>query len=411
MRARWIPRSPVDAVYLSLLLWLGSDVDLYLLHIGISKPLYAYIALAIFAGVFLLMQGAAARHVDAIDSRGTRRYILWLLLYGAYGAFAFLESSQSTVAIQSLIYLCESIVLGIALTFLMFKPRRLRQTVAALALLAVFASLMDILDFFRPVFTTVPGRGAGFYANPNIAGAFVALGMVCGYASVPRRLRWLFILTCGIGVLATFSREAWLMWGAAVFWLGWQANKARPGRRWLNITLGIALGVLFLLAVFGGAFGDWLAGTTFIHYLDPNTLARLGVGASSFSGFATDQRIAAAVYAWHQFTLAPLLGHGIGYVFEWGFPKGPHNMFLRFMAEGGIVGLAWYVGLFWLLWRAATGTGRVIVLVFFIASFFSHNLLDQPEFIVVLTYVAVDAAEKRRRAACDSYVPCLGVTD
>ena len=396
MKATLLPRSPVDLLFVAFLLWLGSAVDQYLLSIGWGKPLYAYILLLVVAIGYLFVQGGVTGGYMFLNNHPTRRYVLWLLLYGAYGAFAFLESSQSEVAVQSLIYLCEAIVLGFGFTVLMLHSRRYRQATVAFALLAVFASAMNVFDFLHPTFSDVPGRAAGLYGNANISGAFVPLVMLCGVTVVPRALRWPFLLACGIGTVVTFSREGWLMWGIGVAWLGWHLGGNSRKRRVIAVTFSVIVGLWFLAAVFLGRIGDWLSGTHILQYLDPNTLARLGVGGLSFSDFAAQQRLDAALYAWHQFQLAPLFGHGIGYVFEWGYPKGPHNMFLRFMAEGGLVGLGLYLGLFWILWRASAGTTRVVVLGFFIASLFSHNVMDQPEFILVCTFVMVDAALRRR---------------
>lgn len=397
MKAAWLPRSPIDALFLGLFFWLGSEVDQYLLSIGIGKPLYAYVALTLVTVGYLCMQGAKTGKFEVLGNRWTRRFLLWLVLYGMFGACIFPESSQSTVAIQYLIYVLEAVFLGGGFAILMLHPRRFHLAVSAFALLAVFATGLNLFGFFVPMFSSVPGRGAGFYINPNISGAFVPLAMLCGIGNVPRRIRWLFVLVCGIGVLSTFSRGAWLMWGVAVMWLGWHMGKTGSWRRTVRAFLGIVLGVWFIFALFFGELGSWLVGTSIASYLDSNTLARLGVGASSLSGFAAQQRIEVAAYAWHQAITAPWFGHGIGYVFEWEFPQGPHNMFLRFLVEGGLVGLLLYLGLLWLLWRAAEGVERVAVALFFIASFFSHNLLDQPEFILILTFIMVKAALRHRQ--------------
>lgn len=410
MRAALLPRSPPDVLFVLLLLWLGSNVGGYLLSVGWGKPLYAYLALLVFAVGYLFVQGTATGKFAFLQMRWTRRFTLWLLLYAAYGAVTFLQSSQSQVAVQSLIYVCEAVAMGFGFIVLMLDPRRHRQAIAALALLAVFASAMNVFDFFDPMFSDVPGRGAGFYANPNISGAFVPLAMLCGIAAIPRRLQWPFVLVCGIGVVATFSRGAWLMWGIGAASLGWHTRGAGRNRRLVAAVMASLLGIWFLVAVSLGQLGDWLMSSSLKQYLDPNTLARLGVGGFSISDFAAQQRAEAALYAWHQIELAPFFGHGIGYVFEWGFWVGPHNMFLRFMTEGGLAGLILYLGLFWILWRASIEATRVTVLGFLLASFFSHNLLDQPEFILVLTFVVVDAALRGRRRASEAMAHHSAVT-
>ncbi|MGH8321204.1 MAG: O-antigen ligase family protein [Gammaproteobacteria bacterium] len=385
-----------DVVSVAFVLWLGSYAGGYLLTLGIGKPLYAYVGLCAAASMYVVVQGAMQGSVAVLRDRWLRRLLLWLLGYVVYGVFTFLESSQSAVAVQALITLCELALMGAAFAVFMYHPRRLMHAGAALALLAVFAAAMNIFDFVVPTFSGVPGRGAGLYMNANTSGSVVAMAMVCGIEYVPRRLRWAFVLACGAGIVVTFSRSSWLLWGLAVAWIGWH----RPGRsarsRWTVGALGALLGVWFLLAIFSGELGGLLAGTSFVRYLDPNTLARLGVGASSLSGFAADQRMNAALYAIHAFLQAPVLGHGIGYIYEWRFPVGPHDMYLRFMAEGGLVGLFWYLALMWLLWASSTGLDRLLAMQVVLAGFFSHNMLEQPAVVLILVFLVVRSAITRR---------------
>jgi hypothetical protein len=94
-----------------------------------------------------------------------------------------------------------------------------------------------------------------------------------------------------------------------------------------------------------------------------------------------------------------LFGHGSGHVYEWGFPVGPHNMYLRFLVEGGVCGLAFYLALLVVLWRATSGLQRMLVLQLVIASFFSHNLLESPAVILVITFVLAQQVLQKRELA------------
>lgn len=396
MNVRWLPRSPIDVLLAAFVLWFGSNASDFLFLARGIKPLYSYVAVIAFAVFYAVAQGASARSLTMLQSRGTRQFAIWLLLYVLYGVLIFLESSQSKVALQALISLVEMVVLGMAFSALMVHPQRLRMLAAVFLLLALFNTGMDLLDFIRPRFSMVPGRAAGLYINPNVAGYALALVMLCGIDSVPARLRWLFVLVCGVGVLVTFSRSAWIMWGMAVVWLGWRGRAHNAKWKLAMMTVSTVVGFGLLLALFSGELGALLAGTSLARYFDPNTLARMGVGDSSLSGHSAATRTDLIWYSLQEAAQTPLFGRGSGYVYEWDFPVGPHDMYLRFLVEGGVFGLAFYLALMTLLWRSTSGLQRMLVLQIIIASFFSHNLLESPTIIIAVTFMLARQAWQRR---------------
>ncbi|HJU25503.1 MAG TPA: hypothetical protein VJ722_02390, partial [Rhodanobacteraceae bacterium] len=131
--------------------------------------------------------------------------------------------------------------------------------------------------------------------------------------------------------------------------------------------------------------------------LNTYTLARLGVGASSLSGNSADLHREEIWYSFSQISQKPIFGHGIGYVFEWALPLGPHDMYLRFAVEGGMIGLAFYLLLMALLWFASSGIDRVMALQIILASFFSHTLLDNPAVIMVMAFLLARAEVRHRQ--------------
>lgn len=406
MNARFVPRTPLDLLLAAFVVWFGSDASDFMFSSHGVKPLYSYAALIGFAAFYAVAQGAAGQSPAILRDRGTRRFVIWLLLYVVYGVLIFLESSQSTVALQALITLIEMVAIGMAFASLLVHRRRLRMLGGVFLLLALFATGMNLLDFIQPRFSNVPGRAAGLYVNPNVAGYALALLMLCGMDSVPARLRWLFVLWCGVGVLVTFSRSAWIMWGVTLVWPGWRDRAHGAKWKFALITLSTLAGVGILLALFTGQLGELLSGTSLARYLDPNTLARMGVGSSSFSGDSAATRTDLIWFSLHEAAQSPLFGHGSGHVYEWAFPVGPHDMYLRFLVEGGVCGLAFYLALLVMLWRATSGLQRMLVLQLVIASFFSHNLLESPAVILVITFVlAQQVLHKREQAVARWLAP------
>lgn len=398
MKTALVPRSPVDLLLLACIAWLGSFACNYALQAIGLKPVYSYEALLAMAILCALGQGAALGTLQILRDRWMRRYLGWVLAYLVYGVLIFFESSQSTVAVQSLITLVEMSLLSLAFLGFIADPRRYRQAMAAFAVLAVFSAVMIVYDFIVPTFTTVPGRGAGLYMNSTTAGFVLSMLTIGAVDAVPKSLRVPFLLVCGVGVLLTFTRAAWLTWGLGVAWLGFHGRAATARRRLALTLLTTAFGGGVLFALFSGEFGGWLAQTSIARYLDTNTLARLGVGALSVSGDSADQRMEAARFALHDIAASPVFGHGIGHAYEWDFPVGPHNMYLMFCVEGGMIGLLLYLALLALLWRASVGIGRIMALQLIVYGFFSHNMLDEPPVLMMTTFVLAHGGMERKRA-------------
>lgn len=397
MKAALFPRSPMEALLIGFVLWFGSYAPDYVYKTHGLKPLYSYIALIVLSAFYSIARGAATGTLDILREGRIRWFLAWLLAYVAYGALTFQEGSQSDIAAQVLTTLTEMVLLGFAFSALMVNPRRLRLVGAAFVLLAIFDIAIFMLDFFRPTFTETPGRAAGFYINPDVAAYALSLIMPCAIETVQRRLRWAFVMACGVGVLLTFSRSGWIMWGIGVAWMGWHGESRSGAKKLAMAAACIALGLGFLVMVFFGGLGELLLNTPIGSHLDANTLARLGVGASSLSNRSADLHREEIWYSFSQMSQNPLFGHGLGYVYEWALPVGPHNMYLRFLVEGGLCGLLFYLLLMAFLWFTTSGVDRVLALQIIIGSFFNHNMLEIPTVILVMTFLLARAGMRRRQ--------------
>jgi O-antigen ligase len=393
------PGSLSDWIFLVLMLWFGSYAYLYFFTVGGPKPLYSYVVLIAAAAAVAVVRTAYAIRPDALFDFQARSFVAVLFAYLLYGLAWFLMSTQSEVAVQILITLVESVFIGIALTILICHERRFRLTIMALALLAVLATILNVWDFARPAFSNVPGRAAGLYVNANTSGAFIVLAMLAGVTAIPDRLRLAFVTVCGIGVAITFSRSALLTWVIAALALAFSRQLGRIRKR----TLVMMFGAIALVAVVGiqllGQLVPALDISALSQLLTPNTAARLGIGGDPLGGDAADDRIQALMYALEQFSIAPVLGHGLGYSFEWAYPQAPHNMYLLFLAEGGTIGLTLYLSLLLILWLASVGVGRIIVLEIALFGFFSHNLLEQPGTLIFMAFVVAHGANARLNEA------------
>ncbi|MEJ2645630.1 MAG: hypothetical protein P8180_11990, partial [Gammaproteobacteria bacterium] len=184
-------------------------------------------------------------------------------------------------------------------------------------------------------------------------------------------------------------------WGGAIMWLGWSGYFGGVRQRILVGALAVVVGVGFTGLLFAGKVGPYVADSALAQYLTPNTAARLGIGASVLSGYAAHEREHLVRDSLRVAAAEPLAGHGLGYTDEWQFSTGPHDRYLLFLVEGGVVGAALYLGLVFLLWRYSMGVGRVVALELIVAGFFTHNQLEQPAFLLLMAFVVAHGAMTR----------------
>jgi hypothetical protein len=317
-------------------------------------------------------------------------------MYIIYFSAQALRLSLIDASIADLISNIEMLVLFWCAVYLMSILPKYAQITAIAAVTAIFGVVLNLWDFLDPLFSTVPGRAAGLYENPNISGKMIALLMIAGVTAVPARLRLWYLLFCGIGVLATFSRSAWLVWAAGAFlWLS--KEQWKEGYKWVAGGLfAFLLGMGSLWVIFSGSLGELVVDTPMEQYLTPNTAARLGIGALALSGDAADERKDLAVESLKEWSDAPLIGHGLGYTSIWQMAQRPHNMYLLYLVEGGAVGLVLYLYLMWILWRGSSGPVRILAYQLIISSLFTHNNLEQPAVIMMMAFIVTYGAVYKR---------------
>lgn len=391
--------SLLDWTFLLSVFWFGSYLYEYLFTVGGPKPLYSYFAVLAVSLGYALDRRSWGLPVLAREASPFPSWYLWLAFYFCYGAFEFFRSPQDDVAIQAFIYLGESVVLGGAFALIMTERARLGAVAATFSILAIIGSVINVVDFVSPTFSDVPGRAAGLYVNPNISGEFIAIAMTAGFSAVSRRLRVFYLAICAIGVLITFSRESWIIWGLSVMWLSYNGQLGKVRKRFFVLMMGLLIGGGFVTMLFAGEIGAFVAGSSLTEYLTPNTAARIGIGASVLSGDASTERIALISASLREGNAAPWLGHGLGYTSEWRYAAGPHDMYLRSYVEGGLVGLVLYLSLLVILWGAGGGIGRVIAFQIIVSSFFSHNILEQPTSLMLMAFVVAHGAVFREDRA------------
>lgn len=374
-------------------------IDRYALGILWSiAPLYWYL--------FTILSGATVVLLSldfSLPKGAAGRLAVWACIFVAMSSLSFVFSTQGAVATQKLVTSVEAAAL-LCVFLLFFRDNRsLVISCSAVAAAVVVGSILNVVDFLSlsplPLSIT-PGRAAGLYQNPNISGNYLVLGMVIATLVMPRKIRWWFCLGVGCAVFLTFSRASILMWGLAVTALAWYRRFSLA--RVPSILIVAAIVAVIGVAMASGYMTEILSSLGLGQHLTADASARVTGTLFEQGDTSSEGRLFLLKKSIKWFLDAPLFGHGIGQTFEWGFGGSTHNMFLLYAVEMGVIGVAVFCALLWILWSAGTPLGRIIALLFTLSSLFSHNNLEHPAMMVVLA-IAVSAIDRERRIGTETW--------
>src|SRR5665213_2259516 len=228
-----------------------------------------------------------------------------------------------------------------------------RKILGALYIVTVLSCLINVVEFFRPGLliihlSSVPGRAAGLFQNPNASALFIASAVPLLGARMQGARRFLFYGMTGIATFLTFSRGGWAIWLAAVIITeigrtDWK--HFRLDSRSIGLIAAGGIGAIGLLIAMGPSLSLLISGLG--SNLDSNTTARL----ERLANDTTISRLQIARQGLIAFASAPILGHGIGYTVQWIYGNSTHNMFVLMLAEQGLVGFIWLLILLVVWWR------------------------------------------------------------
>ena len=245
------------------------------------------------------------------------------------------------------------------LTIRAIDRNKLSVLVKVAVLAAVVGSLFSMLQVVRPgpfaVLMAEPGRGAGFWVNPNSCALVVGFCLFLSLA-FPFKSKLVNLSVRGIlalGVLSTLSRTGLLMLviGFAVY--GVAAKRVRT-----VVQVGL---VLLGVAVVGSVMVNYLQSSG--SKAHASRLARFGAMLQGdFGGEQGQQndRIILWRYGWRAIMQEPLLGQGHRYMdkvvpIATGF--GPHNYYIYVWGNSGFLAFLafdWFLlSLVLLSWRCS----------------------------------------------------------
>jgi hypothetical protein len=353
-----------------------TSLDLYAADAWSAPPaslwIYAFVALG---GALVLFKP------DRLLSLLRVPFLVWLIgFFWLTTLWAIFLKDVPEIS-DSLAVRYRSMAFLLAFLVLMREPPVRRAALVAVAGGVVFAALLNVgeaagLLRFAANEARVSGRAAGLYVNANSSGLAITAGLAVSTAALPRRWRAPLLLVGAVGVAFTFSRSSVVAFGVLLLALTW-LRVVRIGP--LAATAVLAVGTLLCFSE------DLRRQLELAGVLNENTLSRLQLSRDD-SG-----RIDVARRTWALFTDAPLFGNGIGATADWDVGIQPHNQYLFFAAEHGILGLlvlptaalALVMG-----GRAAVPYAAVLLL----AGLFNHALLFERPILVLMALAGAGGA-------------------
>ncbi|MFQ5944719.1 MAG: O-antigen ligase family protein [Anaerolineae bacterium] len=304
-----------------------------------------------------------------------------LLLFWVVLALSVVAAGSLALSLKGLLVWLE-VVLVYWIAYDWLDLPRARGLAAAMILAASLEAGLGGMEFLRgtgPEAFALPGgfsRASGTFGQPNPFGGYLAMVLPISLAlslgpthGLPRWVRGLAlagVAFLGGGLLASWSRGAWLAAGAAsmVVAAGGVISRTFDRLRALA-TAGLVAAAAGLAIVTGGRLLGTIAGRLgeLIPYIGAGDVRYLAVTEENF---ALVDRLAHWQAAVAMVSNNPILGVGIGnypaaYP-QFAVPGWPdalghaHNYYLNVAAEAGLLGLAGYlslwVGIALLAWRA-----------------------------------------------------------
>ncbi len=321
--------------------------------------------------------------------------IVWCFGYALVTVTWFFVSSEPDMAWQEVRWRVLTIFELLMFLVLFAQPNAARLARQALVVCVLVGVVLNIYELFVPMsFSQVLGRSAGLYMNPNQAGQALVMGLIFSLSVLSTRLQAPFILLTGIGIFTTFSRSAILQWVIVV--VSWMLmRRVRLRDFFLPVAVSLLL-VAFLLLPRWDQFLTTLSSSGVINK-DVEERLDWFTDPSGVDDYSSWERAYLTRQAWDKTAEHPILGSGTG--FSRKMAIGTHNQYLRFMQEHGLLGAAILPLLVLAVTWGARGEARGLAILFgctvMLQGFFSHDLLNQSEVLMLFALMAVMSLTSR----------------
>jgi hypothetical protein len=366
--------------------------DIYLFDSGKFPPSYVT-ALALGFAATPLIPSFLSKNVKYLPFA----ILKWCLFYFVLTLIYYLLSIKNEIVKQEFNDRIFVVVYLLIMLFI-FSGEAIVQKSARWAILA--ASFWNIYTYIYELFspevwvtlTTMndsAGRAAGFYKNPNKAGLALVYSLVFAIQLLPKKYRLHFIIITFLGVLTTFSRGAII---CTIILILLFFIKDVLYRHQLTYFFVVALCLILNLAVLGDYLKTEAVNLGISNY-DIQTRIETFTNPSSRDASDDTSRTDIIGFALGKFWEKPLFGNGLAYDQQWEGEVRPHNMYLLYMVQHGVVGLFIVHLLAFSAIKSARGEikklGFFFLVLTSVSSFFSHTLFYNRESVMLFALMGV----------------------
>ena len=405
MISRYYPR--ILASLAVLVFFTNLDVYLFNSQTVSFPPLYLILGFIAVAAPVVFSSASLSMLAQSPLARWCYGF---LLISGAWFLF---QPTNSDVALQELRTRILSVSFIIVLLCVLRREDVLQWTRRAILAAVFLAVALNVYELFNPsAFSEVTGRSAGFYANPNISGVALIIGLILTIGLLSQRYRLLFALLVGAAVFMTFSRAAMMGWLITMILI------MKTGQ--INLRRSLVIGSVVLALSSVVIISQWEK----LQYkledlgvLNTNVVDRIQWFNKPVADddSATDRHDVAEI-AYEKFSEQPLLGNGVGASLRLLRVQGDleissHNQYLNMMIDHGVLGI-FIFPLFVLatVWRArgeAKHIGVTLALFILFMGFFSHNLLQDRYTLLPLALISMLSLASRSVPGTEAQKPML----
>ncbi|MDB4914896.1 MAG: O-antigen polymerase, partial [Gemmatimonadetes bacterium] len=330
----------------------------------------------------------------------------WMLLHLTICTVSLLWSTRSHLILDLYRGVLLDSVIALLLVLLLSSPTPVRRARAAVAACVILGSILNVYDLINPgTFSTGVGRAAGLYVNSNSSASAIGLGVILSLDLVPRKWRALFMIIAGGGVILTFSRAGILGFAFIVLVMVLTNRVSARSLVLAFATIVVCSELLIVSSTKGRRLQEIARVVVTSGVLD--RLVNVSKTAQGADASAIT-RVEVVRRGWLLFESHPLRGAGFGATTEWTIKQSTHNIYVRQLAEFGMIGFILYPLLLYASVLGAQRGERALALMFvgflLMNGLFSHNVLEERHYLVAYVLMAAIAWESLRREVAERTV-------
>jgi len=326
---------------------------------------------------------AFIRHLQRLD----RKLLFLMALFSLAGGISlFVGGHNHTKLGQFIVLFVQPLSLFFVADYIAAVAPQTRSTVRyAVYFLVAVSGVVALIQYFGLVTlpeaywgnSIEPKRAVGLFSHPDMFGLFLTPLLVWLLPDVLQRLAtWRYKknliifaawLLGGIGLLLCLSRGAWLGFGIATF-----VGVIAFGRK-KYFFAGIVAALLALVVI--AAVPNWRYRLVLPFQGEKSSVARLSLWHTGTKMIKDSPIVGQGLTGfgsrWYQFNTDPHLDH---YNF-------PHNIFLNFWVDTGLLGMLSFIGLLLYGWWYGFKNRRnsyALGLALFLLALTTHGLIDTP---------------------------------